>query len=110
MIPCANAVVADSYHNKVLTAEGVWVAGSNEYGQLGNGLATSESVSFRLEVSSEVKAVAAGRIHSILLKQGVACGPQVGTKTVKWAMDQRLRGRVSCRLCLAERLVWLISV
>ena len=71
LISGAEAVSAGGYHSMVLTHEGhVWVTGWNKYGQLGNGLTTREGYTrFFSAISSGAQAVAAGDLHSIVLKQ-----------------------------------------
>ena len=71
VIPGAKAVVAGSYHSMVLTeGGGVWNAGWNKYGQLGDGSKTDKTKCFAI-VSTGLKAVAlaAGEIHSIVLNE-----------------------------------------
>ena len=70
----ATAVSAGGWHSMVLTAAGdVWVTGWNEYGQLGLDSTVDEaSLSFSSkwkQVIADTKAIAAGHLHSIVLKQ-----------------------------------------
>ena len=73
MIPGATAVAAGGRHSMVLTREGcVWTTGWNKYGQLGTGSTASKGhrrTRFWPEISSGAKAVAAGDVHSIMLKR-----------------------------------------
>ena len=63
----AKAVAAGLFHSLVLEREGsVWTAGSNNYGQLGDGSRTSKREFVR--VIGRVQAVAAGGWHSMILK------------------------------------------
>ena len=67
----AKAVAAGGYHGMILTREGsVWGTGWNVYGQLGDD-SSSYRARFCVVISSGVKvvAVAAGELHSVLLKQ-----------------------------------------
>jgi alpha-tubulin suppressor-like RCC1 family protein len=65
------AVAAGALHSLVLKTDGsLWAFGSNAYGQLG--VATNAGVdvanSTPMQVMTEVRAVAAGRYHSLVLK------------------------------------------
>lgn len=63
-------VAAGDFHGLVLKTDGsVWAGGSNIYGQLGDGTKTSEMYTpFKLIIPSGVKAIAAGMVHSLVLK------------------------------------------
>ena len=69
----AKAVAAGKYHSMVLTRQGrVWATGWNKYGQLGDGSTNDKTKYIRVVSIGEkaiVVAVAAGHIHSIVLKQ-----------------------------------------
>ena len=87
IITDAKAVAAGTYHSIVLTQEGhVWASGWNKHGQLGDSL-TSYTSRFFATISSGTKvlAVAAGDMHSIVLKEdgsvwaaGRNCNGQLG--------------------------------
>ena len=67
------AVTAGMTHTLVLKTDGsLWVTGSNEYGQLGDGSQGGKSWAFKEVIDKDqrpkVTAIAAGRYHSIILK------------------------------------------
>jgi alpha-tubulin suppressor-like RCC1 family protein len=65
-----SAIAAGGAHNLALKSDGtVWAWGDNTFGQLGNG-STAEHTNTPVQVknSSGVKAIAAGRAHSLALK------------------------------------------
>ena len=69
----ATAVAAGGWHSMLLTAAGdVWVTGWNSHGQLGDDEIFGSSHSFSSiwrHVLRDAKAIAAGHLHSIVLKQ-----------------------------------------
>ena len=68
----AKSIAAGSHHTLILTKPGrVWATGWNKYGQLGDG-STDDRTKFLQVYYKGVKAlaVAAGDVHSIILKQG----------------------------------------
>ena len=67
----AKAVAAGGAHTLVLTQEGrVWITGWNEYGQLGDGTMHSRTrFSGMISKGAKPVAVAAGNVHSLVLKQ-----------------------------------------
>ena len=72
-IPGASVVAAGGFHCLILTAGRLWVAGWNKFGQLGTGSHSDKTKFFEIIPDVHVAlsvtvAVAAGDIHSILLK------------------------------------------
>ena len=66
----AKAVGAGGEHILVLTEDRVWAMGCNKYGQLGDGSLSDKNKFSRVLFSTvEFVAVAAGEMHSIVLKQ-----------------------------------------
>ena len=72
-IPGANVVAAGGFHCLILSQEGrVWAAGWNKFGQLGNNSNNDRTKFFEILSGFHliaILAVAAGDIHSIVLKQ-----------------------------------------
>ena len=69
----ARTVAVGRYHSMVLTRQGrVWATGWNKYGQLGDGSTKDRTFFIRLDPNEKkdvIVAIAAGDIHSIVLKQ-----------------------------------------
>ena len=72
MIPGATGVAAGGYHSVVVTRHGrVRAMGWNKYGQLGDGSTTDRNRFFVvISHGKKVLAVAAGDIHTVVLKEG----------------------------------------
>ena len=72
------AIAAGGSHTLLLTSEGqVWACGNNTYGQLGLGFVSNSSTyTFTKASISNVKAIAAGSYHSVVLRDDgiLACG------------------------------------